>query len=70
MCYNTWRRDFGGGNIMAKKNENRELVTLTCSECKTANYRVSKNKKNTTDRLNLNKFCSKCRKVTEHKESK
>jgi large subunit ribosomal protein L33 len=55
---------------MAKKNENRALVTLTCSECKTANYRVSKNKKNTTDRLNLNKFCSKCRKTTEHKESK
>ena len=30
---------------MAKKTENRELVTLTCSECKNANYRVSKNKK-------------------------
>ena len=55
---------------MAKKTEDRELVTLTCSECKNANYRVSKNKKNTTDRLNLNKYCSKCRKTTLHKESK
>ena len=55
---------------MAKKNENRELVTLTCSECKTPNYRVSKNKKNTVDRLNLNKYCSTCRKTTLHKESK
>ena len=55
---------------MAKKTENRELVTLTCIECKNSNYRVSKNKKNTTDRLNLNKYCSKCRKTTLHKESK
>ena len=31
---------------MAKKTENRVLVTLTCSECKTPNYRVSKNTKN------------------------
>ncbi len=55
---------------MAKKNENRVLVTLTCSECKTPNYRVSKNTKNTTDKLLLNKYCPKCRKTTEHKETK
>lgn len=55
---------------MAKKGENRILVTLTCSKCKNANYRVSKNTKNTTDKLKLNKFCSKCREVTEHKETK
>ena len=55
---------------MAKKTENRVLVTLTCSECKTPNYRVSKNTKNTTDKLNLNKYCPKCRKTTEHKETK
>ena len=33
---------------MAKKNENRVLVALVCEECKTQNYTVSKNKKNTT----------------------
>ena len=32
---------------MAKKGEARELVTLKCSVCKSENYRVSKNKKNT-----------------------
>ena len=32
---------------MAKKNENRVLVTLTCQECKKVTYRVSKNTKNT-----------------------
>lgn len=55
---------------MAKKNENRVLVTLTCGECKKANYRVSKNTKNTTDKLTLNKFCNNCRKVCEFKETK
>ena len=55
---------------MAKKNENRVLVTLSCEECKTPNYTVSKNKKNTTERLELNKFCPKCRKNTLHKEAK
>ena len=29
---------------MAKKNENRSLVSLKCSECKEANYTTSKNK--------------------------
>ena len=55
---------------MAKKNENRSLVSLVCEECKTPNYNVSKNKKNTTERLELHKFCSKCRKTTNHKEKK
>ena len=55
---------------MAKKNENRVLVTLTCGECKKVNYRLSKNTKNTTDKLTLNKYCSNCRKVCEFKETK
>lgn len=55
---------------MAKKNENRVLVALVCEECKSQNYNVSKNKKNTTERLELNKYCSRCGKTTLHKESK
>lgn len=55
---------------MAKKGENRSLVTLTCTECKEKNYRVEKNKKNTDGRLELNKHCKKCQKHTLHKESK
>ena len=38
---------------MAKKGEARELVTLKCGECGEKNYRKEKNKKNTTERLNL-----------------
>lgn len=52
------------------KNENRILVQLQCPECKELNYTVSKNKKNTTERLELNKYCSRCKKNTNHKEKK
>ncbi len=55
---------------MAKKGENRVLVTLACSECKNKNYRESKNTVNTTDKLKLNKYCPKCRKTTVHNEIK
>lgn len=55
---------------MAKKGENRERITLQCTECKSENYRTEKNKKNTTDRLEIKKFCSKCGKSTTHKEKK
>lgn len=55
---------------MAKKNEARGRITLECTCCGEQNYRKSKNKRNTPERLELNKFCSKCRKVTLHKEKK
>ncbi len=55
---------------MAKKVGARERVTLVCNNCKSENYRTEKNKKNTTERLELNKFCKKCMKTTEHKEKK
>ena len=48
---------------MAKKGENRELVTLQCTECKNENYRTQKNKRNTTERLELNKYCNHCKKA-------
>lgn len=55
---------------MAKKTDKRTLVTLSCSECKNQNYRVSKNTDNTKEKLELNKYCPKCRKTTLHKETK
>ena len=39
-------------------------------ECKNENYRTEKNKRNTTDRLELKKHCPKCKKTTTHKEKK
>lgn len=55
---------------MPKKNDSRGLVTLVCSNCKNQNYSTSKNKKNTTEKLSLNKYCPKCQKTTEHTEKK
>lgn len=55
---------------MPKKGEHRERITLQCTECKKENYRTEKNKINTVDKVELNKFCSSCRKVILHKEKK
>lgn len=55
---------------MAKKGEARERITLKCTICNGQNYRTEKNKRNTQDRLELNKFCPKCQKTTVHKETK
>lgn len=54
---------------MAKKSA-RSLFGLICTVCKSQNYISDKNKINTPDALKFNKYCSKCRKSTEHKESK
>ena len=55
---------------MAKKNENRVLVALVCEECKSQNYNVSKNKKNTTERLERRKYNPFLKRVTVHREIK
>jgi large subunit ribosomal protein L33 len=53
---------------MAKKGE-RIFIALVCSVCKSQNYISEKNKTNTPEKLVLRKYCRKCKKVTEHKES-
>ena len=62
---------------MAKKAKgNRVQVILECTEHKasgmpgTSRYITTKNKKNTPDRLELNKYCPFCRKHTVHNETK
>ncbi len=53
---------------MAKK-EQRIIVALVCSVCKSQNYLTQRSKMNTPDKLKLAKYCRRCRKHTEHKES-
>ena len=48
----------------------RDRVTLACTECKQRNYISSKNKKNNTERIELNKYCKFCKTHTAHKETK
>ena len=48
----------------------RDNIVLACTECKRRNYNTTKNKKKTTERLAMSKYCRFCRKHTAHKESK
>lgn len=48
----------------------RDIITLACTECKQRNYDSMKNKKNTTDKVELKKYCRFCKKHTLHKETK
>ncbi|MBD1400244.1 50S ribosomal protein L33 [Pelobacter sp. M08fum] len=48
----------------------RDIVTLACTECKRRNYTTTKNKKNTPDKLEFNKYCRFCKRHTTHKETK
>jgi len=58
-----------GGNRIGGA-EMRVKITLRCNECKQRNYNTMKNKKNTPERLELNKYCPFCRKHTVHTETK
>ena len=48
----------------------RDNIVLQCTDCKSRNYTTTKNKKKTTERLELSKYCRFCRKHTAHKETK
>jgi large subunit ribosomal protein L33 len=48
----------------------REIISMACTECKRRNYSTTKNRRKSSERLELNKFCRACRKHTAHKESK
>jgi large subunit ribosomal protein L33 len=55
---------------MAKSKKGpRQDFGLKCSVCKNFNYLTTRNKVNTEEKLSLNKYCSVCKKHTEHKES-
>jgi large subunit ribosomal protein L33 len=54
---------------VAKKVGNRQNKTLKCSVCGEENYREERNVKN-SDKLEISKYCSRCRKHTTHKEKK
>jgi large subunit ribosomal protein L33 len=48
----------------------REIIKLACSECKRRNYTTVKNKRNTTTKIELKKYCKWDKKHTLHKETK
>lgn len=48
----------------------RVNILLACTECGEQNYLTSKNRSNQPDRLEKNKYCSRERRTTLHREVK
>ncbi|PID27813.1 MAG: 50S ribosomal protein L33 [Candidatus Cloacimonadota bacterium] len=48
----------------------REIIIMACLDCKMRNYTTTKNRRNHPQRLELKKYCPKCRKHTVHKQTK
>jgi large subunit ribosomal protein L33 len=48
----------------------RDQISLQCEQCKRRNYTASRNKKRTTEKLSLKKYCPFCRTHVQHKEGK
>jgi len=45
------------------------MIGLLCTECNSLNYMTERNRVNTPEKLKMDKYCSKCRKKTPHKET-
>ncbi|MCK4242398.1 MAG: 50S ribosomal protein L33 [Dehalococcoidia bacterium] len=46
---------------MAKKKTARGIIQLSCTECRDRTYTTTKNRRNDPERLELRKFCPRCR---------
>ncbi|NLL90594.1 MAG: 50S ribosomal protein L33 [Dehalococcoidales bacterium] len=53
-----------------KKTDARNVIHLACTECKERTYTTEKNKRNDPQRLELKKYCPRCRASQLHKEVK
>jgi large subunit ribosomal protein L33 len=66
----TWGFALGPFFVRGFQDVPATIITLQCNDCKERNYTTTKNKKNDPDRLELSKFCPRCRKHTNHRETK
>lgn len=55
---------------MGKATDVRPKITMACEDCKGRNYITKKNRRNDPDRLEVKKFCARCKKHTLHKETR
>ena len=46
----------------------RFFIDLQCGDCRERNYTSTKNRRNDPQRLELRKYCSRCRSHTVHRE--
>jgi len=54
---------------MAKKAI-RTVIRLACVECRERTYTTEKNRRNDPGRIELQKYCPRCRTHTLHREAK
>ena len=57
------------GLVTMAKKAIRMVITLACTECKEHNYTSEKNRRNDPSRLELKKYCPRCRAHTVHRET-
>ncbi len=48
----------------------RDKIILACTVCQERNYHNTKNKRLHPERVEWKKYCPRCNKHTEHKETK
>lgn len=48
----------------------RDRITFKCDTCGEENYIGTRNKRKNPERMQIQKFCSRCNKKTLHKEKK
>jgi large subunit ribosomal protein L33 len=48
----------------------RQFITLACSDCHERTYTTKKNRRNDADRIELKKFCPRCRQHKVHRETR
>jgi len=56
--------------VASKSSDVRPKITMACTVCKERNYITKKNRRNDPDRLDLKKFCPRCGRHTDHRESR
>ncbi|MEE8363539.1 MAG: 50S ribosomal protein L33 [Dehalococcoidia bacterium] len=55
---------------MARASGARNLITLACTECRERGYHTSKNRRNDPGRIELKKYCPRCRQHRLHRETR
>ena len=56
--------------MATKGKADRIVITLECTECRERNYTSEKNRRNDPSRLELKKFCPRCRAHHLHRETR
>jgi large subunit ribosomal protein L33 len=56
--------------MASKKKDIRPVIILACTECKERNYISEKNRRNDPGRMEMKKYCPRCRMHRMHRETR